>query len=152
MRRLVLYLVLVAALPVAILAAALPANSYKAQGIAALDCDGPISVFIIALPALLIYGAGTMAAGAFIASQHFAACFSLLPSAGMSPPPCGNPMAMPPLRLAPDTAASFPLICKILIKPTAFACALFAGMERFAPGVPLRDMGGPDMVSNRRER
>ncbi|WFU01066.1 hypothetical protein QA648_13010 [Rhizobium sp. CB3171] len=60
MRRLVLYLVLVAALPVAILAAALPANSYKAQGIAALDCDGPISVFIIALPALLIYGAGTI--------------------------------------------------------------------------------------------
>jgi len=60
MRRMALYLVLIAALPLALLAAVLPANSYKAQGIAALDCDGPISVFIIALPALLIYGASTI--------------------------------------------------------------------------------------------
>ena len=36
MHRMALYLVLVAALPLAILAAALPANSYKAQGITAL--------------------------------------------------------------------------------------------------------------------
>jgi len=55
-----LYLVLIAVLPLAVLAAVLPANSYKAQGIAALDCDGPIAVFIIALPALLIYGTGTI--------------------------------------------------------------------------------------------
>ncbi|MBB5572960.1 MULTISPECIES: hypothetical protein [Rhizobium] len=60
MRRMALYLVLIASLPLAILAAALPANSYKAQGIAALDCDGPMSVFIIALPALLIYAIGTI--------------------------------------------------------------------------------------------
>ena len=60
MHRMALYLVLVAALPLAILAAALPANSYKAQGITALDCDGPISVFIIALPALVIYAAGAI--------------------------------------------------------------------------------------------
>jgi hypothetical protein len=55
-----LYLVLIVALPLAALAAVLLANSYKAQGIAALDCDGPMGVFIIALPALLIYGAGTI--------------------------------------------------------------------------------------------
>ncbi|WFU08192.1 hypothetical protein QA646_12860 [Rhizobium sp. CB3090] len=60
MHRMAPYLVLVAALPLAILAAALPANSYKAQGITALDCDGPISVFIIALPALVIYAAGAI--------------------------------------------------------------------------------------------
>jgi hypothetical protein len=60
MRRMALYLVLIAALPLAVLTAVLPANSYKAQGITALDCDGPIAVFIIALPALLIYGTGTI--------------------------------------------------------------------------------------------
>jgi hypothetical protein len=60
MRRMVLYLVLAAALPLAILAAVLPANGYKVQGIAARDCDGPISVFVVALPALLIYGLATI--------------------------------------------------------------------------------------------
>lgn len=55
-----LYLALIAALPLAILAAILPVNSYRAQGIDALDCDGPISVLIFALPALLIYGAGAI--------------------------------------------------------------------------------------------
>lgn len=58
MRRLVLYILLIIVLPLAILAAALPANSYKAQGIAALDCDGPMSVLIIAIPALLLYAGG----------------------------------------------------------------------------------------------
>ncbi|CAN7402522.1 hypothetical protein LJR251_002482 [Rhizobium rhizogenes] len=60
MRRVALYILLVIALPLGILAAVLPANSYKAQGIAALDCDGPMSVIIFALPALLIYGGGTI--------------------------------------------------------------------------------------------
>ncbi|NEI70248.1 hypothetical protein GR212_11755 [Rhizobium lusitanum] len=56
----VLYLMPVAALPVAVLAAVLPVNSYRAQGIEALDCDGPMSVLIFALPALLVYGASTI--------------------------------------------------------------------------------------------
>jgi len=56
----ILYLTLIAALPVAVLATVLPVNSYQAQGIDALDCDGPISVFIFALPALLLYGAGAI--------------------------------------------------------------------------------------------
>lgn len=56
----VLYLVLIAALPFAILATVLPVNSYRAQGIEALDCDGPMSVLIFALPNLLIYGAGAI--------------------------------------------------------------------------------------------
>ena len=55
-----LYLALIAALPFAILAAALPVNSYRPQGIEAIDCDGPMSVLIFALPVLLIYGAGAI--------------------------------------------------------------------------------------------
>ncbi|MEZ2220345.1 hypothetical protein [Rhizobium sp. RCC_161_2] len=58
MRRMALYILLIAALPLAALAAVLPANSYKAQGITALDCDGPASVLIIAIPALLLYAGG----------------------------------------------------------------------------------------------
>lgn len=55
-----LYLALIAALPFAIMATALPVNSYRAQGIEALDCDGPISVLIFAVPVLLIYGVGAV--------------------------------------------------------------------------------------------
>ncbi|ENN87385.1 hypothetical protein RHSP_27232 [Rhizobium freirei PRF 81] len=55
-----LYLTLIAALPLALLAMILPVNTYRAQGIEALDCDGPISVLLYALPALLIYGAGAI--------------------------------------------------------------------------------------------
>lgn len=58
MRRVALYIILIIGLPLAALAAVLPANSYKAQGIAALDCDGPASVLIIAIPALLLYAGG----------------------------------------------------------------------------------------------
>ncbi|NTI16831.1 hypothetical protein G6L29_14410 [Agrobacterium rhizogenes] len=58
MRRVALYIILIIGLPLAALAAILPANSYKAQGIAALDCDGPASVLIIAMPALLLYAGG----------------------------------------------------------------------------------------------
>lgn len=58
--RMVLYLVLIAVLPFAILATVLPVNSYRAQGIEALDCDGPMSVLIFALPTLLIYGVGAI--------------------------------------------------------------------------------------------
>ncbi len=57
---LILYLALVAALPVAIMATVLPVNSYRAQGIDALDCDGPASVLLFAIPALLVYGAGAI--------------------------------------------------------------------------------------------
>lgn len=59
-RMMVLYLALIAALPFAVLAAILPVNSYRAQGNEALDCDGPMSVLIFALPVLLIYGAGAI--------------------------------------------------------------------------------------------
>ncbi|GAC1044408.1 hypothetical protein [Rhizobium sp. No.120] len=57
---LILYLALAAALPVAILATVLPVNSYRAQGIDALDCDGPLSVLLFAIPALLVYGGGAI--------------------------------------------------------------------------------------------
>lgn len=51
--------VLVLALPVALMGALMPANQYQtALGVDALDCDGPMSVYLFALPALLVYGAG----------------------------------------------------------------------------------------------
>ncbi|NTJ65447.1 hypothetical protein G6M50_17525 [Agrobacterium rhizogenes] len=56
----ILYLALIAALPLAILATITPVNTYRAQGFEALDCDGPASVLLFAVPALLIYGAGTI--------------------------------------------------------------------------------------------
>nr|WP_245355331.1 hypothetical protein [Rhizobium leguminosarum] len=48
------------ATPLAALAVVLPANVYRAQGIAAPDCDGPLQVLIFAVPAILIYGAGAL--------------------------------------------------------------------------------------------
>lgn len=56
-------MVLVLALPLALFAMAMPPNEYKAQGIDAVDCDGPISVYLFAIPALLIYGAGAVLNG-----------------------------------------------------------------------------------------
>ena len=50
---------LVAGLPLAALAAFLPANEYRsALGIDAIDCDGPWNVYLLAAPAALLYGAG----------------------------------------------------------------------------------------------
>ncbi|OHV20121.1 hypothetical protein EOS93_12405 [Rhizobium sp. RMa-01] len=58
MRAFAGYLVLLLAMPLAALAVVLPANVYRAQSIAAPDCDGPLQVLIFALPAVLIYSAG----------------------------------------------------------------------------------------------
>lgn len=60
MRAFVFYLALLLAMPLAALAVILPVNVYRAQGIAALDCDGPSQVLIFAVPAILIYGAGAL--------------------------------------------------------------------------------------------
>jgi hypothetical protein len=49
-------------LPIAGLAATVSANEYRQLGINALDCDGPFGVYLVALPALVIY------AGAMLAS------------------------------------------------------------------------------------
>ncbi|WP_245279550.1 MULTISPECIES: hypothetical protein [Rhizobium] len=49
-------------MPLAALAVVLPANIYRAQGIAAPGCDGPLQVLIFAVPALLIYDAGALLA------------------------------------------------------------------------------------------
>lgn len=62
MRALAGYLALLLAMPLAALAVILPANVYRAQGIAAPDCDGPLQVLIFAVPAILIYGAGAFLA------------------------------------------------------------------------------------------
>ena len=56
--------VLVLALPLALLAALMPANEYRATlGIDAVDCDGPFAIAMFAVPALLIYGAGVVLNG-----------------------------------------------------------------------------------------
>ncbi|MCZ7468645.1 hypothetical protein M0412_13220 [Agrobacterium sp. O3.4] len=49
------YAVLAAMLPVAVLGITTPPNEYRAVGIEAVDCDGPISVLIPAVPALVAY-------------------------------------------------------------------------------------------------
>lgn len=58
MRAFAGYMVLLVTMPLAAFAVVLPANVYRAQGIAAPDCDGPLQVLIFALPTLLIYGIG----------------------------------------------------------------------------------------------
>jgi|SRR5215831_2699992 len=63
--------VLVACLPVAVLAFTLPPNRYVAQEITgAVDCDGPLKVMIFAVPALLLYGAGALAFAIAAARLH----------------------------------------------------------------------------------
>ena len=57
------FVALLLALPIALFALAVPPNEYKAQGIDAVDCDGPIGVYLFAIPALLIYGAGAIVNG-----------------------------------------------------------------------------------------
>ncbi|MGX1786187.1 hypothetical protein ACWIGM_05590 [Bosea sp. NPDC055332] len=53
------YAVLALGLPLALIAASLPANEYRdALGIGALDCDGPATIYMFAVPALLIFGSG----------------------------------------------------------------------------------------------
>jgi hypothetical protein len=48
------YSALIAALPVAMLGAVSEANEYRAMGVDALDCDGPLGVLLFAVPAILI--------------------------------------------------------------------------------------------------
>ncbi|RXT24875.1 hypothetical protein B5P46_16440 [Rhizobium leguminosarum] len=76
MRAFASYFVLLLAMPLAALAVVLPANVYRAQGIAALDCDGPLQVLIFVVPAVLIYGAGALLA--YRAGRRFHRLVSLL--------------------------------------------------------------------------
>ncbi|MBA8876767.1 hypothetical protein [Phyllobacterium myrsinacearum] len=52
------YVILVAVMPLAFLAATLPVNEYKAQGIDGVDCDGPLQVLFFTVPILFVYGTG----------------------------------------------------------------------------------------------
>jgi len=55
---------LLLALPLALVGALLLPNEYEATlGIRALDCDGPLGVYLFAVPALVIYGAGLVING-----------------------------------------------------------------------------------------
>ncbi len=49
------YAILAAMLPVAVLGIVTTPNEYRAVGIDAVDCEGPISVLIPAVPALAAY-------------------------------------------------------------------------------------------------
>jgi len=56
--------ILVVALPLALIAALHPPNEYEATlGINALDCQGPFETYVFAVPALLIYGSGLVING-----------------------------------------------------------------------------------------
>ena len=56
---LIVWIMLVACLPLALLGAFSPPNEYEAiLGIDALDCDGPAQVYLLAIPALAIYAMG----------------------------------------------------------------------------------------------
>ncbi|MCI4591464.1 hypothetical protein MOK15_15365 [Sphingobium sp. BYY-5] len=57
--RLFRYAVLLAMAPIAMLGLSGTPNEYRAMGIDAVDCDGPISVLIFAVPALIVYGAAS---------------------------------------------------------------------------------------------
>ncbi|RFB90155.1 hypothetical protein B5K11_18985 [Rhizobium leguminosarum bv. trifolii] len=76
MRAVAGYLILLLAMPLAALAVVLPANFYRAQGIDAPDCDGPLQVLIFALPVVLIYGVGTFLV--YRAGRRFHRLISLL--------------------------------------------------------------------------
>lgn len=57
--RLLGYVALIAMSPVAIIGIVGTANEYRAIGVDAIDCDGPASVLIFAVPALMVYAAAT---------------------------------------------------------------------------------------------
>lgn len=52
-------MILILTLPFALLSDLLPINEYIAQGLEdGIDCDGPISIFILAIPSFIVYGIG----------------------------------------------------------------------------------------------
>lgn len=50
------YAVLIAMFPVAFFGIVGTANEYRAIGVDAADCDGPLSVLLFAVPAMAVYG------------------------------------------------------------------------------------------------
>lgn len=54
--KLLRYAVLLVMAPMALRGLSGTPNEYRAMGIDAVDCDGPLSVLIFAVPALLVYG------------------------------------------------------------------------------------------------
>lgn len=56
LRKIIGYAVLIAMFPVAVFGVAGTANEYRAIGVDGVDCDGPLSVLLFALPAITVYG------------------------------------------------------------------------------------------------
>lgn len=71
------YAVLAAMFPVAALGLVTTSNEYRAIGVAAVDCDGPITVLITGVPVLAVYAIiGWMfLSGAKRHRSLFSACF-----------------------------------------------------------------------------
>ena len=57
------YAILLAALPLAFLGAIALVNEYKSSGLNAADCDGPGTVLMFSIPAVVIYGIGAVLNG-----------------------------------------------------------------------------------------
>ena len=57
------FAVLIAALPLAFFGAIALVNEYKSWGLNAADCDGPGTVLMFSIPAVVIYGIGAVVNG-----------------------------------------------------------------------------------------
>ncbi|MBB4292869.1 hypothetical protein GGE16_004949 [Rhizobium leguminosarum] len=120
MRAFAFYLLLLLAMPPAALALISPANVYRAQGIAAPDCDGPLQVLIFAVPAILIYGAGAFLAHR--AGRRFHRVVSLLclivalATVRILQRPCTNSTETPPMANARVNPLAF-LPCPLGKRP-----------------------------------
>lgn len=89
-RRYIHFAVLVLGLPVAILAAVMPANEYGVFDASIVDCDGLFAVMMFAIPALIFYGVNGICAAwqhrrgdrwhLGIAAMSFAVCLSIVPN------------------------------------------------------------------------
>ncbi len=53
-------LVVVVFLPITLLGLIVPVNDYEAQGISAVDCDGPLEIMLLIGPSLVVYAAGAI--------------------------------------------------------------------------------------------
>ena len=68
--RIAVWTMLIGCLPLALLGALSSPNEYEGMGIDALDCDGPLRVYLFAFPALVIYGSGLVASLRYPGWRH----------------------------------------------------------------------------------
>ncbi len=55
----IIYLIIIAFLPIALIASILPVNEYAVFGMeGGVDCDGPLAVLMFSAPSFIVYGIG----------------------------------------------------------------------------------------------